>query len=600
MIEKRINIIFFSLSAISFLILIIRNFYVPMAHDEIGTFFTYIQIGEFLPYKSYIDANNHILNSFLSWISYKLFGASPFALRLPNLIFFPVLVFSTYKLLAYFNTFSAKILLTSVLLFSFNWLSFYSLCRGYGISMSLLVLSLYFFISYFQSGFQLKHFLGFVVVIQFAISANLTLQIITILLTSLLLLYHLISLKINNWKIVSIYVFNFLSLKFWVDYSFYLKQNGALYYGTGESYWKVTFDTLIGLIIGHENFWVNLVVTFLFALVLLMALYYQTRSITSIKSQLQKPNPFLLISLTAFALILGFYAMKILLGINYPEDRAALFFYPIFMIITVYLVDYLKIEKVAISISLIFVIHFLLSINFEKHTMLEYESLPDKFYTTLKKEQEKTENKITIGNHRQTKQFFLAYANYLDNGNLNYSDVQDEINPYCDYYLGALDEEKKLNKNYLKIAFDKNWGFGLFKRRNEIKKTKIYELNEKINVNNEQEFYDMIKWKDTLLPNIENSVLLFEFEFDVKNASKPFSGIFILDIKSKNEKNSCYKSFTMNHQKFDWNNTKSNKYSILSPVLKNEISQFSFYFWNKRKQEIEMSITKFAIYRLNQ
>lgn len=597
--EKKFNPIFFGFSAVAFLGLIIRNVTVPLAHDEIGTFFTYIQIGEFLPYSSYLDANNHVLNSFLSWISFKFFGASPFALRLPNLLFFPILIFATYKITAFFNSISAKLLLTTAFVFSFNWLSFYSLCRGYGMSMSLLVLALYFFISYFESGFQFKHFLGFVISIQLGISANLTLQIVGLLFTSFFLFYHLVTQKIKNWKIILTYIFHFILLKYWIDYSFYLKQNGALYYGAGENYWKVTFETLIGLVTGFENFWVNILISLFFVIVLLFVLIAQTKALINFKTFIQKPNAFLLISISALALIIGFYFMKKLAGINYPEDRAALFFYPIFMLILVYFVDYLKLEKLAIFFSLLFVVHFGFSLNFEKHAMLEYESLPNEFYEILKKEQEKTETKITIGNHRQTKQFFLAFANYLDNGNLNYSDVQSPIHNFSDYYLGAFNEEKILSRDYNKIAFDKNWGFGLYKRKTDVKRTLIFESTQPIKITNEQEFYDMIKWKDTIVPNSHEKVLLFEFEFDVKTASKPFRGIFLLDIRSKNDKNTSYKSFTMNHQKFDWNNQNNNKYSILSPKLENDSTNFSFYFWNKKMQEIDMEIKSFRVYILS-
>ena len=53
--------------------LIIRCIYVPVLHDELATFFYYIQPDNYMPPKAHWDANNHILNSMLSNWSYHLF-----------------------------------------------------------------------------------------------------------------------------------------------------------------------------------------------------------------------------------------------------------------------------------------------------------------------------------------------------------------------------------------------------------------------------------------------------------------------------------------------------------------------------------------------
>ena len=79
------SIIAFSISLCIFIYLIIRSIYVPLIHDEAATFFHYIQSSSFIPFHSLNDANNHFLNSLLTYISYTLFGDSEFALRLPNL-----------------------------------------------------------------------------------------------------------------------------------------------------------------------------------------------------------------------------------------------------------------------------------------------------------------------------------------------------------------------------------------------------------------------------------------------------------------------------------------------------------------------------------
>jgi hypothetical protein len=57
--------ILFSVGLLLFAFIIARAICVPMIGDELGTFYWYIQQGEFLPYKAHWDANNHLVNSAL-------------------------------------------------------------------------------------------------------------------------------------------------------------------------------------------------------------------------------------------------------------------------------------------------------------------------------------------------------------------------------------------------------------------------------------------------------------------------------------------------------------------------------------------------------
>jgi hypothetical protein len=83
------KLIFIAVSIIMAAFLVARAILVPMAHDEIATFYYFVQSGKVSPFLSNIDTNNHFLNSALTWVSYRFFGSSPLALRLPNLLFIP-------------------------------------------------------------------------------------------------------------------------------------------------------------------------------------------------------------------------------------------------------------------------------------------------------------------------------------------------------------------------------------------------------------------------------------------------------------------------------------------------------------------------------
>jgi hypothetical protein len=82
--------VFFLIAVAMAVYLVVRAILVPMAHDEIATFYYFVQSGKISPFLSNIDTNNHFLNSALTWVFYHLFGPSPLALRLSNLVFIPV------------------------------------------------------------------------------------------------------------------------------------------------------------------------------------------------------------------------------------------------------------------------------------------------------------------------------------------------------------------------------------------------------------------------------------------------------------------------------------------------------------------------------
>jgi 4-amino-4-deoxy-L-arabinose transferase-like glycosyltransferase len=137
--QHKFNLFYAVIALVAFVIVAIRSYAVPLSHDEAATFFFFIQSGNYMPFYSQVDANNHVLNSFLGNICFHVFGDSPFALRLPNLLGFVIMIVATYSISKHLRQLGSKVFLTAALLFSFHWLTFFSACRGYGLSMALLI-----------------------------------------------------------------------------------------------------------------------------------------------------------------------------------------------------------------------------------------------------------------------------------------------------------------------------------------------------------------------------------------------------------------------------------------------------------------------------
>ena len=94
--EKRIALFLF---AIIWIYLWVRGIFVPLSHDEVATYFHYIHAGTLNPYDGAPwDANNHLLNSYLSYFCDRIFGNSEISLRLPSLLIAPIYFYYHFKI----------------------------------------------------------------------------------------------------------------------------------------------------------------------------------------------------------------------------------------------------------------------------------------------------------------------------------------------------------------------------------------------------------------------------------------------------------------------------------------------------------------------
>jgi len=126
-------------------LLVVRARSLSFTHDESLTYLHGVRPGlARLVTFSYVDANNHLLNTLLAWLSSLLFGNGELALRLPNLAAF-VLFFAAVFLLLRRRVHPALVV-PGLLLVVCNpfQLDFFALCRGYGLGLGLMAASLYF------------------------------------------------------------------------------------------------------------------------------------------------------------------------------------------------------------------------------------------------------------------------------------------------------------------------------------------------------------------------------------------------------------------------------------------------------------------------
>jgi hypothetical protein len=125
----------------------VRAWRLSITFDEAETFLLYIR-APLLAVLNVATANNHLLNTLLVRFFAAVGGPAEFVLRLPNLLGYSVYLWFSIKLV---RTYVPRaFVIPGWLLLNLNpyLLDFFSLCRGYGLSVGLLLGSIFYFLEF--------------------------------------------------------------------------------------------------------------------------------------------------------------------------------------------------------------------------------------------------------------------------------------------------------------------------------------------------------------------------------------------------------------------------------------------------------------------
>jgi hypothetical protein len=594
--QKLFNYFFIIVSVAVFAITAIRCSTVPFAHDEAGTFFLFIQSGAFLPYHAHINTNNHVLNSCLSWVCFKLFSDAPFFLRLPNLLALLVLIVATYRISKQLTHVYSKLLLVAGFLLSFHWLSFYSMCRGYGLSMAFLVLSVAYLIEYFKSK-ELKKIILFYLFIQLAISANLVLIIVAAVLTFSVMVFQLLNNKLlKAGNIITLLIHGALIL-FWVKFSFFLQAHNQFGYSQPTGYWHTTFVPLMELLTGTTSRWMPIFISFSFLILVIGVIAGNFRKVKANIQQVFAPSLFYTILLVMLAVV--FYGMKKFLNVNYPEDRMALFFYVFFIVAAAFTLDMFSgIAAKALSGFIVIgaLVHFACNVNLSKHAFGFYNTIPERFYTRLLEEQKGNPEKITISGQIWG-EFIYDFWNYRYKGALNLATVSSqEMGMNCDYAISWKSHENLYKPYYNEIDADNDWGITLLKRKEKIKRNLLMSVDSFKPLQGKDEYYNLYHIEDTAFKN--RNPLLMEVNIGPIQSEMPILSWLVFEIDSTEGHTACYQRIPLNWLRYDWTNANNETLDLVSGQLPRKISRMVCYLWNLEQKEIKIKVNSVKIYQL--
>jgi hypothetical protein len=120
---------------------------VAISFDEVQSFYYYIKRG-FLGLFKFDAANNHFLNTLLTWLVTRVAGTGEFALRIPNVLAYAAyLVYGGRILIRYARPLVA---VCGFILLNANpyLLDFFSISRGYGLALGFAIPALFYFLRF--------------------------------------------------------------------------------------------------------------------------------------------------------------------------------------------------------------------------------------------------------------------------------------------------------------------------------------------------------------------------------------------------------------------------------------------------------------------
>ena len=142
-----------------------RSFALSMTHDESNTYMWFNEISVwscFFSKDCWPNANNHLLNTFLYQISIAIFGHHTWSIRLPNVLGHLLFLVYSIQLIKLYKP-VLPIALASFFIINGNpyLLDFFSLARGYGLSVSMAMISIFYLLRFEQSKQINAVFVGF-------------------------------------------------------------------------------------------------------------------------------------------------------------------------------------------------------------------------------------------------------------------------------------------------------------------------------------------------------------------------------------------------------------------------------------------------------
>jgi hypothetical protein len=505
-----------------------------------------------------------------------------FALRLPNTIAGIGYVVVSFLVQKRGVNFISRIAIFVILISSYHLIAFFSLSRGYGLSFSFLLFTLWAYREFLLDKKIIYSILGLFAAV-LALWSNLAMMIpvlvITVLFVKDFISFHLkFTAKEKVFFTVTILFCITLILKA-IVYSLKLKQAGALYLGSEEGFIRaLILDPLTRI---SNN---NHLVLYFFISSLIVYVYLLSKTILKGLSKLRSQFILLLI-------ILGVFLMHLVLGVKYPTDRTwvhliiifSISFYWLYLEFQYAIIKWLFLIQAIVSVAILTV-----NLNLNSTSYHEEEGVPEKIYEYLINLQNSEHQLFTISAHGLICRS-LNHWEYLKNEGLNHATLVGYQNASADFLL--LNNWDTLKHKNFECVY-RVGPFVLYRRKYRIAVEPMFDRMLQ-NIIESKEFIGFKEWQLDNDFKEQNFKLEVAFNCEKSNLDNAFlticaySGDSILhfeDLPLVNEYSQ--NSFARFKETFLVNNVALNDRKI------------SVYVWNVDKRKLHFSQIKLSLWKL--
>lgn len=587
--------LYWALFIVSWAYIWLRAAFTQLIYDETSTFFRYIYISEILPYSSDLSANNHVLNTILSYLAYSLFGANSLVFRLPNVLSYGLFFYFLIRLGSYIRHRVLRVALVVALVFTHNFIEFFALSRGYGLSIGLLMPALWYLSKALGRARAKDYFLALMFA-ALALSANLTLINTVIIFISLLSLKLLVDKKMilakawKHWALILIIGVG--SVIYFAVFIFTLKSAGELYYGDTTGFWAVTVTTLIETLFGKENLLVGIFVGFYFVWMVVAGGWFFFRKI-----DIQKLfNPRLLLFYFLVGNILAAVLLKHFFGVNYPQDRTGLYFV-VFFVGSLFFITDLVVEEfrtkalLFILIPLLFIpVHFLMSMNLS-YNAIEPHKIPDRFYDKIFESYVPGEAPPTVGGYR-IRELRWSYLNYSHGGLLGKIHWTLYPSRIEDFQIVDTTYFKDWRITYDSIDYENTSGFYLLKRKKQIPQQFIDQKNDIIHPPSNELYYSLFQFN---VDSLQGATLEIIFDIHFNTRAKPFRSWLVASVTNAQKQEVRYEYLSLDWIRNKWENQSGHLINSMIVPVPADGTSLNIYLWNQKEVYYEIPEGKVQI-----
>jgi len=582
-IQKLEKLLIFLCSAFVLIYFGLRAAYVPIFHDEAATFFHFIQVERFIPFYAEWDAGNHLLNSALSFLSVKLFGMHPFWLRLPNLICLPFYLFFCYRISGLINHRLIQTVCYIAMITATMMLEFFSQARGYGMSLTFFMATLWFLNKYLNT-YNIKHQITLWVMMFLTLLANMSMVNTLLILCGMIPIYILSQQskpKLQHFLIWLFLGLGLLAITAW--YAFEMKSRNLLYTGLPDGFVEVTVYSFAKFQFGLSSLLFSWILAF-------MGLFFCSILLWKIWTP-QRKNYF---NYTLSGLLLlnaiGAILLNQLLAVNYPEERTAIYFLPLFILAFAFAMDQLVLInykfKYFILPLLFFPIQLFSTLNLNSSRLWAEQHIEKDIFDAALQQQQKQNMPLRISMYHMHAMSW-AYQSMFYNYPFQIAETTDFPDQFADLMLIRTLDYKLPIANCDTIYFNSKSSFLLLKPLlpSAALDTIVYQT-EDLSFNDDREFFDLIQFDS--LNIVEKEFSIFEFTLNVNTYHKPVNGQIVIVTEDHNNQILKYDFLRLQWIKKYW---EMDEFHFRRSIkLDPETKKLSIYYWNMGKVKMKMQV----------